>query len=345
MIVVGGLLAQPLEAAEEQSTNRIQDAAAIEYVLHGVRLRGSGRISDSTQQVRGGVEVKNILPRNLVITGEGRFSHERRLPYDLRQWGGELGVGRALSDADSVVATYRLDGYKVYNVGNNSDPAFRSVKGRSQVSALGAAWRHDTRDDRYYPTSGIRSKLGGELALEALGGDYDFGRLEAEIAAYATPFRERPDSLLNQITLVEHFKTGWVENFGASDDVPFFERYFVGGSATVRGHRSRWLTPRGLEQQFVGGEILVVNNVEARVPIFPKTFNRQLSAATFFDAGRSYRRFSDIGDFGYGVGVGLRYVAHWWRLHGVVRADWGINLQNEGDDSKARLHVTIGVPF
>ena len=334
----------PLEASD-QAANRVQDAAAIECGFDNVKIRGSGRLSDSTQQVRAGAELARVFTPELILTGEGRFSQERRLPYDLRQWGGQFGVGWILSEADSILATYRFDSYKVFNTGPNVDPAFLAVAGRNQVAALGLAWRHDSRDDHFYPANGLRTKLSGELAIEPLGGDYDFGRLEADVAVYATPLRGRTETGLDNVTLVEHFRTGWVENFGDTDDVPFYERYFVGGSATVRGSRTRWLTPRGLEQQFVGGEILVVNNIEARIPIFQKTFNRQLSAVAFFDAGRSYRRFSEIGDFGYGVGGGIRYVVQFWKLHGVVRADYGINLDSEGDNSKSRIHLTIGVPF
>ena len=163
---------------------------------------------------------------------------------------------------------------------------------------------------------------------------------------YVTPFRGTASGTwLGDVTFVEHARFGYVEGIGDTDDPPFFERYFVGGSSTVRGHRSRWLTPRGLEQQFVSGEIELINNIEARVPVLPETFDGRLSVAAFFDVGRAYRRFSEIGDFGYGVGAGLRYVVKVWKLHGVVRMDYGFSLDNEGDDSTSKLHVTLGLPF
>lgn len=166
------------------------------------------------------------------------------------------------------------------------------------------------------------------------------------MALYWSPFRERPTgTVLDEVTLVEHLRLGWVEAFNDTDAVPFFERYFVGGTNTVRGHRSRWLSPRGQDDQFVGGEVQLVNNLEARTPIFPRLFDRQLSAAAFFDLGRAYRRFSDVGDFGYGVGFGLRYIVHWLFVHGVARADYGFNFDDEGDDASSRLHVTFGLPF
>jgi len=336
---------QPL-AAVEQTTERITDVASLEQSIGRVKLRGSGSLSGNTQRLNGGLQVRRLFNTPAFVASEARFDQERRLPYDLRRWGGDVGLGWALSETTDLLATYRLDSYKVFNTGANVDPAFRTVAGRSMVSALGLVFQHDSRDDRFYPTMGSRTRGGGELALKGLGGDYNIGRLETDLAFYATPFRARPNgTLLKDVTFVEHLRLGWMTGFGATDTVPFFERYFVGGTTTVRGHRNRWLTPRGLEDQFVGGELQLINNVEARVPVFPHLFNRQLSAAVFFDAGRSFRRFSDIGDFGYGVGAGLRYVVHLWKLQGVLRADEAFSLDHEGDDSTARLHLSFGLPF
>ena len=346
MLMASLLLVSESVEAVELMNERISEVAALEGRIGRLKLRGSGKLSGDVQRLRGGVQVRELFQSPLFVSTEARFDQERRLPYDLRRWGGEVGVGWALNERTDLLATYRLDSYKVFETGPSVDPAFRSVAGRSAVTALGAALDYDSRDDTSYPTRGMRARLKGELALEALGGDYDLGRIDTDLAGYARPWRGRAaGSLLDEITLVEHLHLGWVENFGDTDEVPFFERYFTGGTNTVRGHRSRWLTPRGLEDQFVGGEIQVVNNIEARVPIFTQLFHRQLSAAAFFDMGRAFRRFSDIGDFRYGVGGGLRYVVHLWKIHGVVRVDYGFSLGREGDDSSGRWHVSVGLPF
>ncbi|MBI3087696.1 MAG: BamA/TamA family outer membrane protein [Candidatus Omnitrophica bacterium] len=323
--------------ADEPQAERIGESAALEHQAGRVKLKGSGKIWGDVVRLKGGAEVRRLFNSPLFFAGETRFDREERLPYDLTHWGGHVGLGWVFNDSTSLLAKYRLDSYKVFNTGPNVDPAFLAVAGRNQVTALGLVLRIDSRDDEFYPTSGVKAKVEGELALEPLGGDYDFGRLHADAAVYVTR--------LEKVTFVERVRVGWVENFGDTDGVPFFERYFAGGPSTVRGHRSRWLTPRGLEQQFVGGEILVVNNLEARRPIFETLFDRRLSAALFFDAGRAYRRFSDLGDFGYGVGGGLRYVVKLGPLQGVLRTDYAFSLDDEGDDASSKLHVTFGMPF
>lgn len=349
-------LAAPLEAADapsqpvepaapvEPTTERITESIAIGQQIGKIRWYGSGHLWGNVMRGRGGAQLRELSGTPWFLSAEARGEQEQRLAYDLRRWGGTGGVGRALNETTDLLATYRLDSYKVFNTSPTVDPAFRTVAGRTAVTALGLGLQHDSRDDPWYPTTGYKAKVGGEVAVEGLGGDYDFVRLDSDVAGYVTPFRDR-DSWLADVTFVERLKVGWVEEFDDNSQVPFFERYFAGGTKTVRGHRSRWLTPRGLEDQFVGGEILLVNNVEARMPIFADQFDRRLSAAVFFDAGRAFRKFSDIGDFGYGVGGGLRYVVHLWKLAGVARADYGVSLDNEGDDSTSRLHLSFGVPF
>ncbi len=332
--------------AAEPSTERVTDAAILEHRVGRVKVRGSGSLTGDAQRLRGGLEIHQLFQSPLFLTSDARFDNEKHQPYDLRRWGGDVGLGWAFSETTDAIVSYRLDHYKVCHVGSNSDPAFRSVAGRSLTTALDATLRYDGRDDHWYPTQGVKASLGGELALKGLGGDYNFGRVESDAAVYATPFRTHPTGTwFDDVTFVEHFRFGWVDNFPGEDDVPFFERYFVGGTNTVRGQRTWWLTPRGLEEQFVGGEIQLVNNLEARHPIFTHCFHRQLSAAVFFDAGRAFRRFSEIGDFGYAIGAGLRYVVHVWKINGVLRADYGLNLDTEGDNSRGRLHLTFGLAF
>lgn len=330
----------------DQGEERIAETGRLGYSNDWVSIDFSGKSWGDAHRAKSNLEIRKILPEPWFLAFDGRADRETRLPYDLTHWGAGLGVGYAFTPQTELFAKYRLDSYKVSRTGPNVDPVFQNAAGRNQTAALALLLRHDTRDNTLYATSGLNAAIGSDLAIEALGGDADFVRLSGEVAYYRTPFADGSDATwLDDVTFVEHMRLGWVESFGDTDAVPFYERYFVGGSGTVRGSRSRWLTPRGLEQQFVGGEIQLINNVEARVPVLARTLDRKLSAATFFDMGRAYRRFSDIGDVGVGVGGGLRYALKIGGFQSVIRADVALNLDNEGDNSTARYHLTVGMPF
>lgn len=334
------------DGEQPSGTGRTPGVGTVEARVGKAKVYGDGDISSDTQELSVGLEVRELFDRPLFIFGEGRVGQEKFRHYDLHHWGDKWGVGYALDPATDFSATYRLHNYSLFDIGPETDPEIRSVQGLSTVSALGLSFKHDRRDDPLYPTTGYRLRVGAEAGLHGLGGDYDFGRLESNFAFYLSPFRESAAGRWwEEVTFAEHLRLGWVGSFGSTDEVPFFERYFVGGASTVRGHRGRWLTPRRLDDQFVGGQAQLVNNIEARLPVFKETFRRRLSGAAFFDLGRAYHRFSQIGNFGYGLGVGLRYIVKIWQMEGVARMDLGFNPAREDDDSRARLHLTFGVPF
>jgi len=343
-LVAGGCPAAYAQSGESGAGKSTQ-AVAVEEQVGPARLKAGGDLSSDLQRLELGAEVRELLPAPWFLAADSWGEHEGREPFNLRRWGGDLGIGRELDEQTQLLARFRYDSSKVYGTGASGDPDFISLAGRTQVAALGLLLRHDERDDPWYPTRGRRWKLGGELASKALGGDYHFGRLEGEASWYWTPWRDKPvSSLLQEVTLVEHLRGGWTEDFSETEEVPFFERYFAGGASTVRGYSSRWLTPRGGENEFVGGEVLLVNNFEARVPVLADRFQRRLSVAAFFDVGRAYRRLSKVGDFGYGAGAGLRYVVHFWKVHGVARADYGFGLERE-DPGTGQLHLSFGSVF
>ena len=206
-----GLAVAGSVAAQEQLGERSSQAVVIEPV-EKLRFSGSGDLSDSVQGIEIGVERRNLFDTPFFVSAKGRLAREQFLPYDLLQEGLEAGVGWELDPHTDLLATFRNDDYRTFNVSATADPTFQNVMGRSNVTALGLSLRRDTRDDPYYPTAGCTASVGGELALEELGGDHEFSRLELEGSGYVTPFHRPEGNWLGDITLAGHLEAGWVED-------------------------------------------------------------------------------------------------------------------------------------
>jgi len=128
--------------------------------------------------------------------------------------------------------------------------------------------------------------------------------------------------------------------------VPFFKRYFLGGSTSVRGWGRYELSPLTDTGQPIGGLSVVETSGEMRVP-----FGTKLSAVAFVDAGSVGRNpwHLDPGGFRFAVGPGFRYDTP----IGPVRFDVGYQLnpipgllvKGEPEARNWRAHISIGQAF
>ena len=102
----------------------------------------------------------------------------------------------------------------------------------------------DTRDDFFFPTSGASGSVSVDVASP--GSDYEYYKLNLQ-GAYYVPLTER-------FTVKGGVGLGFGDGFGDSDELPFFRRYFAGGTNSVRGFDGRSLGP--LSSGFAGNCML-----------------------------------------------------------------------------------------
>ena len=90
--------------------------------------------------------------------------------------------------------------------------------------------------------------------------------------------------------------------------LPIDERFFLGGSTTVRSFVERELGPYDhATGGFIGGQAYTVTNVEYQFPLLKSVAD--LKGAAFLDAGNLRSRAEQFGfsDERYGIGLGIRY--------------------------------------
>jgi outer membrane protein insertion porin family len=126
------------------------------------------------------------------------------------------------------------------------------------------------------------------------------------------------------------------------EEIPLFERFFLGGPYSVRGFRSRSISPTDPNTgELIGGNKEVVANLEY---LFPLVGEIGFKGVLFFDAGNSWAQgswpFMDQGLWAaYGVGI------RWYSPMGPLRFEWGRNLDRPEGQPKSVLEFTIGTAF
>ena len=138
------------------------------------------------------------------------------------------------------------------------------------------------------------------------------------------------------LTLAFKSKVGMAKLTQSSGLVPVEERFFAGGSYSVRGWGRSQLGPKYPDGQPVGGNSLLEGSVEARYQVAPK-----IIFAVFGDAGNvwldsfKYR----LNDLHYAAGFSIRYKSP----IGPVGLDFARPVFDE--EKRWQIHFNIGNPF
>ncbi len=245
--------------------------------------------------------------------------------YDQKTIGGDIRFGKSFNDNLSVGTVYRLEHINISNLDSGVSEALAEQAGNSLVSSLGVSVTNDYRDSKLSPTKGWDVTNSADIAGGPLGGDRNFYRVQTS-GEYYFPIN------INDVTTVLEFsgRTGIVQSYPDTPDVPIFERYFTGGQDSIRGYDERTVGPLDPGTgDAIGGDALLLGSVEYTVPII-----EIIKGAVFFDTGNVWDKVRDYGTGGVksGTGVGLRVKTP----IGPIKLDYGIPLDKEpGNTSKS----------
>jgi len=138
-------------------------------------------------------------------------------------------------------------------------------------------------------------------------------------------------------------------------DLPPDQRFYAGGSGTVRGYRYQSVGPEFPDGNPVGGTALSAINVE-----FRQRFGRNFGAALFADAGAVGEKLSPLSGlihggrcssgasspsttncWAVGVGAGLRY----YTPIGALRLDLAVPTYRRPNDDRFGVYIGLGQAF
>ena len=202
---------------------------------------------------------------------------------------------------------------------------------------LGASLAYDTRNSSKLPNHGQRTELDPEFDL----GDTTFYKLEAKSEWYFPGvFKGHVLEVLGRAGIADSL---------SGTDVPFYDRYYLGGLYSLRGFGFRDIGPRdptygsinpNMPDEPIGGDSFWFGSLEYSIPILEKENGPSVRVALFYDAGAvGAGPFSFSGNFDDDYGFGLRLdIPHL----GPLRLDYGIPIthdQYNGSSGKFQFGV------
>lgn len=266
----------------------------------------------------------------------GGFYSQRAFFSDYKEltYGFSTRLGHALDASNRwrLWTSYRLNFTDIFDVATTASREIQNSSGQRTVSSVPMELVYDSRDSLFFNTTkGSRHSLGVEVA--GLGGNLFFNRFVLDHSLYQETFP--------QWVIALHTRWGYVTGYGATSNVPFFERFFMGGTDTVRGYAERAIGPQDSSGFALGGRMSVVANLEYRVPVVERVFY----LVSFIDVGGLWDRAEDarVSSLLTGAGLGLRVVIPNTTL--LIRLDYGFGFDPRLGSTGGRPHFNFGSIF
>lgn len=267
--------------------------------------------------------------------------------YTLDRFGLNLSIKKDLPRKVQLTTAYTHEFVNIRDASWSDEETenLRLQVGQEVNRAATVTLERDTRKPFFDPLHGSITRLSARRAGGIFGGDNSYNKLAWSWSRYLRYF-------LGSVVAIST-RAGYANAYGESrnDGVPEYERFYAGGSSTIRGYD---------EKDFGPGDFLLLANLELRYPIFWK-----LGGVVFLDMGNVWESIDDVtksdfdlfvpaeeygsrreGDVKYSVGFGVGVQTP----VGPARVDYGIRLKRGRDaegnrESLGRIHLTVGHAF
>jgi outer membrane protein insertion porin family len=284
-----------------------------------------------------GIEEKNIFGSGNTLNAEFKISESyNKLSFyfmnpNFNDEGHSISVGAfksEINDDDVAENSYEIDstgfslGYGVplsdnTRINGNIEFSQKDIKCSSLFSGAGyeasqcakssndevkasVSWNKNTLNDYLYPTEGVNNSISSSVSLPL--GDYKYFNLAANHSSYA-PIN---DSTTLKITGDLNIAKGY-----GGKELPFYRRYFGGGSGSVRGFGNKTLGPLYPNGKAKGGEISILGSANLITPAFFFDNNEKMRMSAFIDAGNIFEKSSniDLSEIRMSTGFGFAYLS------------------------------------
>lgn len=251
--------------------------------------------------------------------------------------------------------SYAFTRESIQGISATAPDLIQSERGTSLTSSVTPGISYDSRDHFFAPTEGTKSAFSVKMA--GLGGDSRF--IKSDVSGrWHYPLLKDPKwggSYVLALGGSAGYGLGLAERSNGKNDLPLFERYFLGGINSIRGFSERSLGPRApsnctvpagsppgtdpvcTSTDVIGGDKSVVMNAEVLFPIMEEYGIRGVA---FFDMGNAFgdsQSFS-FGDLRRSVGAGVR----WMSPFGPLRVELGFPMNKQSHDDTSVLGFSIG---
>jgi len=213
-----------------------------------------------------------FLDRKLSLGGEVFYKNALYYSdyYNQTNLGAAIFLRQPLGERAYVKGEYRIESIELDAESGPDAVYFQGLDDKYLRSSIGVNYVYDSRDSNQTPREGHKVDVG--LNYAGVGGDVNTITFSASGSKYW--------NLAWDTILSVNAEIGMVDST-SDDEVPIFDRQFLGGARTLRGFKFRDVGPRdATSKEVIGGNSMGWLSLEYTVPLF-----EQVRGAVFYDAG------------------------------------------------------------
>lgn len=223
--------------------------------------------------------------------------------YKIDMQGFSIGYGIPLSESTRINSSFKYSMNDISCYGDFITLEESQCDKKGDEAKLHIDWSGNTLNNYQFPTDGHSNSINLNIALPIA--DYRYYKFDINHKSYY-PFSD-------DLTFKINGKLGFAKGYN-NQELPFFKRYYGGGSSSVRGFEFNSLGPKYDESdpdsKAKGGELSILSGVSIISPLkfISKSENMRMSA--FVDVGGIYSKVSDInlGDLRMSTGIAISWL-------------------------------------
>ena len=254
--------------------------------------------------------------------------------YKINQTGGSVGYGIPVTKDTRITTNLKFSNRDITcgtDFATKYEPKQCNNNNKTEVK-FNIGWNGNTLDNYYFPTSGSSKSLNLSVALPIA--DFKYYKLNASQKKYHPLFKN--------ITFKMNTTIGVAQGYGGKE-LPFFERFYGGGSSSVRGFNFNSLGEKYENEKAKGGKLSVLAGMSVISPLTFAKDSANMRMSAFIDMGGISEEISGfkISDLRASAGVAFSWLTPVGPLGVYIAKPF---IKKAGDKTKT-FEFTIGTNF
>jgi len=255
--------------------------------------------------------------------------------YKIDENGLSLGYGIPITEQTRIGADLRVSSRDITCgatfAGANYEQAQCASGDKTEVKA-NLHWSNNTLDNFNYPTEGSKNNVSFDLTLPIA--DFQYYKLDASHKSYYP--------LGNDLTWKVNGNLGLAQGYG-DKDLPFFKRYYGGGSSSVRGFDFNSLGATYADGKAKGGELSMLAGTSVISPMKFINDSKNMRMSAFIDAGSVEEKAKNISFDEIRMSTGVAF--SWLTPVGPLGIYAAKPLIKKSADKTKTVEFTLGTSF